>query len=955
MKIFNYLFVLILASCPVYGAVIHVPGSYPTIQAGIDAAANGDTVLVADGTYSGDGNRNMELRGKILTVISQNGPENCVINFEDSEYYEKGFYCHENETNLTSIQGFAFTNSTGSSYAIVCYQSSPIISNCIFAGCSGAALYMSSSDSRVIDCIFKDNASGNNGGGALCLRYSNVQILNCEITGNTAYQVGGGIFVDHGVATITDTEITGNTTILGGGGIYSHNCEISLLRCTIQDNLATQSGGGVYNAQSEIIVSDCIIKGNRASNAGGGVYSLSDLVITDCIIEDNHAQFGGGLFCDANYVNSVIGGSPDKTNTFRNNVAAAGADLCAPFVDSPLNAGYNLFAGNCLSDYFVSPASAFDLAGCTSESDLILQNVYVSPEGNDTNDGLTPETPFKTIRKALSSVYGTETDPITIYIMPGMYSSSQNGEKFPLPLVNHVNIHGEDESSVFINAEQTGRVFFGFRDTVTLSGMTITGGKMESLGNGPFRCDGGGIFALESSIGMNGCVVIENSVGEDRNQAFGGGIALNDSDLEMTDCIIYGNYAFGNGGGLYFSLYDREEVEMLLTDTQILENVTDESGGGLCFRYSDTGDSFKGSPELTGCTISRNVAKISGGGMYTDKFFHDHYPMRISQCTFSDNRSASSGGGILTSTDCIVTGTRFSGNRVSGNGSILSFTPRTHLEFVNCLITGNVSPSAVIQVNLESYSFGSGRFCTFFNTTVADNTVTKLDLAALNLITKDNFSTSLTNCILWNNAASEITIDAQEGGSTAVSYSCVKTGYPGTGNFQFDPGFAGGGDYHLKPDSACVDTGTDVGFPNTDIDSNNRPVGGNSDIGAYEYPGWPEALRIYVDMPGHEILSWDPFWVSLDVWNPYDQTLEGLPLFMILTVNGQYFFAPSFTDYDFYLPFLSKGMTKMEVIPQIYWPSAGSLNDVLWISAMTDPGVTSVLSNVAVYSFGWHD
>lgn len=61
-------------------ATIHVPGDQPTIQAGINAASDGDTVLVADGTYTGKGNKDLDFNGKAITVKSENGPENCIIN-----------------------------------------------------------------------------------------------------------------------------------------------------------------------------------------------------------------------------------------------------------------------------------------------------------------------------------------------------------------------------------------------------------------------------------------------------------------------------------------------------------------------------------------------------------------------------------------------------------------------------------------------------------------------------------------------------------------------------------------------------------------------------------------------------------------------------------------------------------------------------------------------------------
>ena len=121
-----------------WAAELLVPSQYGTIQGAIDSASNGDVVVVADGTYAGLGNKNLDFGGRAITVRSANGPESTTI---DCEEYGRGFYFHNGEGATSVVDGFTITNgfigdttsgaATGG--AIRCAeQSSPTITNCIF-------------------------------------------------------------------------------------------------------------------------------------------------------------------------------------------------------------------------------------------------------------------------------------------------------------------------------------------------------------------------------------------------------------------------------------------------------------------------------------------------------------------------------------------------------------------------------------------------------------------------------------------------------------------------------------------------------------------------------------------------------------------------------------------------------------------------------------------------------
>ena len=179
---------LMLIASVAHGAIIHVPGDQPTIQAGIDASLYGDTVLVADGVYTGDGNKNLDFNGKTITVTSENGAESTII---DCERSGRGFYFHNGEYEASVVSGFTITNGyiDDDGGGICCeYSSSPTITNNTIT--NNLAEYV---------------------GGIYCEYSSSPTITNNTITNNSAHLFVGGLRCDSSSSpTITNTILWNN-------------------------------------------------------------------------------------------------------------------------------------------------------------------------------------------------------------------------------------------------------------------------------------------------------------------------------------------------------------------------------------------------------------------------------------------------------------------------------------------------------------------------------------------------------------------------------------------------------------------------------------------------------------------------------------------------------------------------------------------------------------------------
>ncbi len=131
------------------------------------------------------------------------------------------------------------------------------------------------------------------------------------------------------------------------------------------------------------------------------------------------------------------------------------------------------------------------------------------------------------------------------------------------------------------------------------------------------------------------------------------------------------------------------------------------------------------------------------------------------------------------------------------------------------------------------------------------------------------------------------------------------------------------------------------------------------DIGRFEsypYPELPTGVTIW--MPGEMFRPGDDCACLAGVFNGSNRILSHHPVCILLDIYGQYYFAPDFgfeyADYLEELPAIPYGLTILTVLPAFSWPEhVGSGSGVTWYGAILDPGMTSVMGDLGVWSFGW--
>lgn len=462
--------------------------------------------------------------------------------------------------------------------------------------------------------------------------------------------------------------------------------------------------------------------------------------------------------------------------------------------------------------------------------DPLLADVWVSVTGNDSTGDGSEALPFRTISHALLRV----DDVATVHVMPGTYHT---GEIFPIIVRPRTmiestggkwvtTIQGDGAHSVISMRHPLEHT--GVRGFAITGGSSGLGGGVEMIAdvldtpesnwpritdcdilgnNGPAGA-GGGLFVL-GNPGKIVTPIIEDVRIFDNTALIGGGVCAAANTMAVFQrCELRSNEADDMGGNVYLVDSNTMFYTCSITDG------SSEFGGNVNIQDS-------GSPEFVNCSISGGYATMDGGGVNMDKTSGD---VMFRGVSISDNEAIGSGGGVK-------------GTSIVGP---------TSMEFVNCLIEGNVSGD--LGGGVYFFSQEADEFA-FESCTIADNEGDIVDGIFVN-DQVSGFPVTITNCVFWHRQhtpGDNTSVEDYSGFDATddvISYSIFRNpNITGTSVVHGDPLFIEPAtrNYHVQAGSPAIDSGTTLPWPSTvDLDLEPRPLDGDSsgvaqfDMGCYE-------------------------------------------------------------------------------------------------------------------------
>jgi T5SS/PEP-CTERM-associated repeat protein len=289
---------------------------FNNIQAAVDAASDGDEIIVMPGTYTGEGDEVVNILGKSLSIIGTGEPEATIIDGEDSR---RVFYCQSDSIFNVWLEGFTIQRGRNT---------------------FGGGLYSENANLNLSDCLvinnnaYRTSEGGGDGGGILC-QSGTLTADTCTFSYNRYSANGGGIRLVTATTSgnITNCIFSENTQSgneWGGGGAIFADGEIYIENCTFLNNSTMKQGGGVcLNATASGLILNSTFESNEAYGGGGtggnggkfghggAVFSNHSASVTNCSFTNNVARASGGAFsgrgtlqyCTFTGNNAAVGGA----------------------------------------------------------------------------------------------------------------------------------------------------------------------------------------------------------------------------------------------------------------------------------------------------------------------------------------------------------------------------------------------------------------------------------------------------------------------------------------------------------------------------------------------------------------------------------------------------------------------------------------------------------------------
>lgn len=253
--------------------VREVPTSFPTIQSAINAAGNGDTVLVRPGRYF----ENVGITGKDILLASQyilthdvNDILATVIDGSAPLHADTGSCIRIYLAQFTTVDGLTLVNGTGTAWR-------DVGDNQIFR--EGGGVLIEGSFATVQNCVIAYNESVNvtgavnAGGGGIRAGFTGATLRNNAIYANRAYYGAGVVIFRPGSTIVIENNLIARNTggeAFGGGGIWTWNAinTVFMTNNTIVHNHSATSGGGLDLLNADISIRNNIVRDNTAAGSG---------------------------------------------------------------------------------------------------------------------------------------------------------------------------------------------------------------------------------------------------------------------------------------------------------------------------------------------------------------------------------------------------------------------------------------------------------------------------------------------------------------------------------------------------------------------------------------------------------------------------------------------------------------------------------------------------------------